>query len=119
MASANPKNIISVVATVSLVASQYCAVTAAGALPAAGGKVVGINQGKGAVGQAVPVATSGTSKALAGGTFAKDDDLTVDANGKLIKAVTAGHRIVARALEAAVSGDVVRVLITNAGQVSA
>lgn len=115
MAKANPKGIISIAATADLSGSQYCAVTLAGALPAAGAKVAGILQNNPKNGQTASVATEFLSKAKAGGVIAKDADLTVDNTGKLVTAATAGHLIVAKAMEAAVAGDVFQVMITNVG----
>lgn len=69
-----------------------------------GGRVSGDNC------EVVLVNGQGTYKGLAGGTIAIDDFLTANASGQLITTVTTGDRVVGRAMQAAVSGQVVEYL---------
>jgi hypothetical protein len=104
-----------------LSAKQFTAVTVAAVsgVPSivsagAGASAHGILQNKPISGEAAEIMESGVSKALLGGTVAVDDQLSGDANGKLIVAIT-GAYIYARALEAGVSGDVVAVKLLRDG----
>lgn len=47
---------------------------------------------------------SGSYKVIAGGTIAKDDYLTSDANGKAVATTNAGDRVFGQAVTAAASG---------------
>ena len=70
----------------------------------------------GAVGDPVEVALSGAgAKGLcgSGGSIAAGDYLTSDANGALVTTTSAGDRVVAMAMEAAVSGDLFSVEVVN------
>lgn len=87
---------LSVVATAAL--TRYRAATGAGALPAAGGRVLGLADFDGAAGDRVSLGVLGTAIAEAGGAFAIDAALEVDAVGRLV-AKNAGVTV-ARALAA-------------------
>lgn len=88
---------LSVVATAAL--TQYRAVTAAGALPAAGARSLGVTDFAAPVGERVSVGVLGTVIAEAGAAFAVDAALEVDAQGRFI--TKASGVAVARALTAA------------------
>ena len=87
-------------------------VTQAGAYPAAGGAAFGVTRTNAAhKGDLVPVDVQGTAIAEAGGAFALDDALSVDAQGRVVKAAAGVG--VARAMEAATgAGAQVEVLLT-------
>jgi hypothetical protein len=88
---------LSVVAAAAL--AQYRAVTGAGNLPAAGGRSLGVTDYSVAAGERVSVGVMGTVIAEAGGAFAVDALLEVDAQGRFITANTGAK--VARAISAA------------------
>ncbi len=99
---------LSVVAAAALV--QHRAVTAAGALPAAGGRCLGVTDYPAAIGERVSVGALGTVIAEAGAAFAIDAALELDAAGRFITR-TAGVTV-ARALGAATAvGQRVEVLL--------
>lgn len=105
------KNVLlthSLIATAAL--TQYRAVTGAGAVPAAGGRVLGIAAVSGAIGDRVPVEIEGTSIAEAGAAVAVDAALEVDAQGRFI--TKSAGVAVARALSAASgAGSQIEVLL--------
>lgn len=61
----------------------------------------------------VDVIFSGISEAVAGGSIAKGDVLTSDANADAITATQAADRVIGIALEDAVAGDYVSILIAQ------
>ncbi len=99
------------VAPTALTAAGLC-LTGAGALPAAGGRVLGcLAEACTVVGQNLPIDVLGTSVGTAAAAFAVDTPLMVDANGRLLTA-TGSNVVVARALDAAAAlGDRVEVLM--------
>ncbi len=102
---------LTVVATAAVATNRF--VTALGAYPAAAAKGLGVARTGGAVGELLPVDTLGTSVAEAGGAFAKDAALELDATGRVV-VKTAGVGV-ARALEAsAAAGAFVEVFLTPA-----
>ncbi|NOS67907.1 MAG: DUF2190 family protein [Candidatus Peribacteraceae bacterium] len=74
---------------------------------------LGILQNKPASGEAANIAVLGTSKAILGGTVDEGDQLTTDANGKLIATTSAGDFVVAEALEAGVLNDIAEVRLVK------
>lgn len=77
---------------------------------AATDKIVGVTQGKYAAGETASVKlrnASGTVLCKLGGTVAVGDRLTSDSTGKFVTTTTAANEVVAVALEAGVSGDLV------------
>lgn len=111
---------LSVVAAAALEAGRM--VNQAGNYPAAGGLAFGATRSAGAIGDPVPVDVMGTAIVTAGGAFAKDAALTVDAAGKVIlHDGTAGKFACGRAMEAAAAdGDQVEILLVpNAGDADA
>lgn len=99
---------LSVVAAAAL--SQYRAVTAAGAVPAAGARSLGVTDYAVAAGDRVSVAVLGTAIAEAGAAFAIDAALEVDAQGRFVTKNTGAT--VARALSAAgATGNLVEILL--------
>lgn len=99
---------LSVVATAAL--TQNRAVTAAGALPAAGARCIGFADYAGAVGDRVSVGALGTVVAEAGAAFAVGTALELDALGRVITkatGVTVGHALAA----AAAAGQMVEILL--------
>lgn len=102
------------VLTLSVVASaahpENLAVTAAGALPGAGAKILGITTELAVSGKHVPIDVLGTTIATAGAAVAFDAELEATAAGKLITKSTGV--VVARALQAAAAdGDKFEVLL--------
>lgn len=90
---------------------EFLAVTAAGALPGAGAKILGITTELAVSGKQVPIDVLGTTVATAGAAVALDAELEATAAGKLITATTGV--VVARALQAAAAdGDKFEVLLT-------
>ena len=61
----------------------------------------------------VDVIFSGITEANAGGTIAKGDVLTSDSNADVVKASQAADRVIGIALEDAVTGDYVSILIAQ------
>ena len=61
----------------------------------------------------VDVIFSGITEATAGDTIAKGDVLTSDANADAVQASDASHRVIGIALEDAVAGDFVSILIAH------
>lgn len=84
----------------------------------AGGVVLGILQDTGLNGSSAVehglVRNSGESLCKIGGTIAIDDPLQADTDGMAIVATT-GDYVFARALEAGVDGDLIRIRITHEG----
>ena len=100
---------LTVKAAVTLATARF--VTQAGEYPAAAAKAFGVTRTSGAVNDLVPVDVQGTAIAEAGGAFALDDALSVDAQGRVVKAAAGVG--VARAMEAAAgAGALVEVLLT-------
>lgn len=87
-------------------------VTGLGALPTAGGRVLGcLAEACTVVGPLLPVDVLGTSVGIAAAAFAADVPLMVDATGKLLTA-TGTNVVVARSIDAALAlGDRVEVLL--------
>ena len=56
---------------------------------------------------------SGTGKVSAGGTIAKDDKLTTDANGQAVATVTSTDRVFGIALEAAATNEIFEYLCVD------
>lgn len=73
----------SIVATAALTTKR--GVSPTGALPAAGGRVLGpVRVAEGAIGERVTVDRAGTAPWEAGGTFSAGDKLQVDAQGRVV-----------------------------------
>lgn len=96
-------------ANADLSASQYCAVTAVNAsgvaraaLPAAGGRIIGVLQNKpNAAGEPASIAAApATTPGVSAAAFTAADNLMVDAAGKFLLA-TSTNAIVAVAMESA------------------
>lgn len=99
---------LSVVATAAL--TQFRAVNALGAVPAAGGRCIGFADFSGDIGERVSVGALGTTVAEAGAAFAAGAALELDASGRVITkaaGVTVGHALTA----AAALGSQVEVLL--------
>lgn len=102
---------LTVVATATVASDRF--LTAAGAYPAAAAKALGVARAGGDTGALLPVDVMGTGIAEAGGAFAKDAALELDATGRVVVKTTGVG--VARALEAATAaGAFVEVLLTPA-----
>ena len=102
---------LTVAATAAVATNRF--VTSLGAYPAAAAKGLGVARTGGAVGELLAIDILGTSIAEAGGAFAKDAALELDATGRVV--VKAAGVAVARALEAsAAAGAFVEVLLTPA-----
>ena len=76
-------------------------VTAAGALPAANGRALGVACVKGAVGDRVAVTALGTAVVVASAAIAVGDKVVSTAAGKAAKSANANDVVVATALTAA------------------
>jgi len=63
--------------------------------------------------QRVDVIVSGIAEADAGGNITRGDALTTDANGKVVTSSAGTDRIVGIALQSAVDGDIIDVLIAQ------
>lgn len=99
---------LSVVATAAL--TQYRAVTAAGAVPGAGARCLGVTDFSAASGDRVSVGVLGTVIAEAGAAFALGAALEVDALGRYITknaGVTVAHALAA----AGAAGNLVEILL--------
>ena len=84
----------------------------AGAYPAAGAKAFGVTRSSAAAaGDLVPVDVLGTAIVEAGGTFAQDDALMLDATGRVVLLAGAGKSPVGRAMEAGTTGMLVEILL--------
>lgn len=81
-----------------------------------GDDILGILEDKPKQGEPGTVALAGRPKAKLGGTVAAGDRLAVNANAQFIVA-TAGKRIVAKAMEAGASGEIIQVKIIDAGAI--
>ena len=102
---------LTVLATAAVATNRF--VTPMGAYPTAAAKGLGVARTGGAVGELLAVDILGTSIAEAGGAFAKDAALELDATGRVV--VKAAGVAVARALEASTAaGAFVEVLLTPA-----
>lgn len=85
----------------------------------AGVDCLGVLQNKpDAAGRAACIATGGTSKVVAGGTFDAGDKITTDNQGRAVEATT-GQQILGIAMEAGVSGVVTSVNLEKSGVVPA
>jgi len=90
--------------------NEYLAVSQAGTLAAAGAKMFGLATTNGEINVQLAVDVLGTSVAIAGAAIAKDADLEVGVNGKLV--TQAAGITVARAVQAAAAnGDQLEVLL--------
>jgi len=69
-------------------------------------------------GQAVEAHVGGVVKAKLGGTVAVDAALTPTTSGLLISTTTDTHHVFARALEAGVANDVIKIEITKEGRIA-
>lgn len=99
---------LSAVATVALSANR--AVTAAGAIPAAGARCAGFTDFSAAIGERVSYGALGTVVAEAGAAFTIDAALELDASGRVI--TKSAGVTVARALAAATAaGQMVEILV--------
>ncbi len=99
---------LSVIATAAL--TQFRAVTAAGALPAAAGRCAGFADVSGAIGDRVPYGAVGTAIAEAGAALAVGAALELDAAGRVITRTTG--TTVGQALQAATaSGQAIEILL--------
>lgn len=107
-ASSTNTLVLSIVAAAAL--TQFRAVTAAGAVPAAGANSLGIAQQGAAIGEAAPVVTLGTAIGEAGAAVAVGALLETDASGRFI--TRSAGAIVGRALTAAgAAGDQMEVFL--------
>jgi hypothetical protein len=106
-ASSTNTLVLSIVATAAL--TQFRAVNAAGALPAAGATSLGIAQQGGAIGEAVPVVVLGTAIGEAGATVAVGALVETNAAGQFI--TRAAGAIVGRALTAGVVGEQLEIFL--------
>ncbi|EIJ33326.1 capsid cement protein [Thiothrix nivea] len=79
---------------------------------AATDKLLGVADADAASGARVDVVLSGVADVAYGGTVARGDLLTADANGKAVVAST-GNRVVGVALVAGVAGDIGEVLLAQ------
>lgn len=97
MAAAGNKVLtLSVVATAAL--TQYRAVTAAGAIPAAGARCLGVSDFNGAIGERVSVGAMGIVPAETGAAVAVGAALELDASGRMVtkaSGVTVAHALTA------------------------
>lgn len=111
------ESLVGISASADLSAKQFCAVKFSGdktvTFAGAGEKSCGILQDKPVSGEACNVAKGGISKAKIGGNVAAGANLMSDAAGVLITA-TSGNHVVAVALEAGVSGDIISVNVSPA-----
>lgn len=90
-------------------ASDFAAVTAS----AVSSPAIGISEqiGSRLNDTVVDVILSGTAEAVAGGTITRGDRLTSNGSGAVITSTAETDRIVGVALQSAVSGDIINVLI--------
>ena len=99
---------MTVLATAALVRSRF--VTSSGAVPAAGGKVLGVANADYSLGEQAGVAVLGALVVEAGAAVALDDDVQSDASGRAI--TVASGSVAGRALDAATAaGQRIRVLM--------
>ena len=81
---------------------------------AGAGEGIGILMNAPALGRDAEVSVNGGGGlGSAGGTISVGDPLKSDASGNLVLAAVAGDRVIAEALEAAVTGQAFSVLLTN------
>lgn len=107
-ASSTNTLVLSIVATAAL--TQFRAVNAAGAVPAAGANSLGFAQHGAAIGEAAPVVALGTAIAEAGAAISVGALVETDASGRVI--TRSAGAIVGRALTAAgAAGDQVEVFL--------
>jgi hypothetical protein len=99
---------LSVVATAALSASR--AVTGTGSVPAAGGRILGITDFAGAIGDRVSVGVMGTTPGEAGAAFAADAALEVDALGRFVT-LAAGTKVARAVTAAAGAGSLAEILL--------
>jgi hypothetical protein len=101
---------LTVIATAALAANRF--VEQDGTYPTAGGKAYGVTRVDAAIGDPTPIDVIGTTIVMCGAAVAKDDDLMVDATGKVVPLTGSGKRGVARAMEAgAADGALIEVLL--------
>jgi hypothetical protein len=98
---------MSVTAAVLLLRQRFC--TSAGALPAAGAKVLGVVDSEADAGLQAPVNAVGSILVESGGAIAIDADVETDALGRAITRTTGS--ICGRAMDAAAgAGEYIRIL---------
>lgn len=111
MPSANISILTLTVAAAGALAAGRC-INQAGSYPAAGARAFGVTRSSAAAaGDLVPVDVLGTAIAEAGGTFAQDDALMVDATGRVVLLAGLSKTPVACAMEAGTVGAMVEVLL--------
>ena len=74
--------------------------------------VVGILQNDPTAGQACEVAIGGIAKAIAGGTISRGNRVGTDSSGKLVAKTSDADLVCGIAVDAAVTDDIFRVLLT-------
>lgn len=118
MAFEQPGFSFTLVAAADLSASQFraCNVDATGkaALPAAGGRIVGIIQNKPKIAESTTIMLMGISIVEAGAAIVAGADLQTEATGRMITAV-ATNQIAAIALEAASAAGVFIAVLLKQG----
>lgn len=76
--------------------------------------IIGILLNAPVAGDAASVAMFGpTTLIIAGGTITKGDRVTVDSSGKAITTTTAADQVIGVALESAVAGDRIEIMLVN------
>lgn len=98
--------------------NQFCAVKFNGAaslvLAGAGEDILGILEDKPKLGQSGTVSLAGRPKAKLGGTVVAGAYLAVDGSAHLVTAAS-GNFIVAKAMEAGASGEIIQIKLIAAG----
>lgn len=72
---------------------------------------IGISDDAAATGAAVDVVVAGIARGLAGGTIAAGKEVAASTGGKISVTTSASARVIGIALQAAVSGDEINVLV--------
>jgi len=103
-------SILTLAVTASAAIEAERAVSRAGAYATAAGKIFGVSNTKGAIGDRVPTDVMGTTIVTAGGAFVDGDELEVGTAGKLVKK-TSGVVVAVALQEAKADGDRVEVLL--------
>ncbi len=74
--------------------------------------IVGVLQNKPKAGQSALVRFIGTTKVVSAGVIASGAYVTSNATGKAVATAVIGNQVIGRALESAVAGDVIEVLLS-------
>lgn len=109
--AATERALLTIGVTAAVALTQFRAVTAAGAIPAAKARACGFTKTSGAVGERVPATAIGQAIATAGAAVAVGDKLEVVGAAGKVQPVTDGVGVAYALTAAAADGDLIEVIV--------